>query len=292
MTSTAGRTAFLVGLALFPASAQAETVLKPGVRLWVDPHSSTAQVPRRRRPAAGGDPERDLAHRRASARRCASRHVDGGPARRGPGDRRLQHPRPRLRAVLGGRGRKREEPIARGSTSSRRGIGNRRAVVILEPDALAGGCTRTRDHQERRRAAAHAHAHRGLRRRRPQPLAAGGDDGHAAAARRDRARRRLRPQRLQLPHQPRADRLRHHDRQARQEAVRDRHEPQRPGPSSAGTQEWCNPPGRGLGERPTTTTNIPRLDAKLWIKTPGESDGECERRDQPPAAGSRGRRRS
>ena len=26
-----------------------------------------------------------------------------------------------------------------------RGIANRRAVVILEPDALAGGCTRTRD---------------------------------------------------------------------------------------------------------------------------------------------------
>ena len=47
--------------------------------------------------------------------------------------------------------------------------------------------------------------------------------------------------------------------------------------------EWCNPPGRGLGERPTTTTNIPRLDAKLWIKTPGESDGECARGD--PAAG-------
>ena len=45
VTSTVCRTAFLVGLALFPASAQAETVLKPGVRLWVDPHSSTAQTP-------------------------------------------------------------------------------------------------------------------------------------------------------------------------------------------------------------------------------------------------------
>ena len=56
------------------------------------------------------------------------------------------------------------------------------------------------------------------------------------------------------------------------------------GPStSTGTQEWCNPPGRGLGERPTTTTNIPRLDAKLWIKTPGESDGECADAEDPAA---------
>jgi len=42
-----------------------------------------------------------------------------------------------------------------------------------------------------------------------------------------------------------------------------------------------NPPGRGLGERPTTQTNTPRLDAELWINTPGESDGEC--RQGPPA---------
>lgn len=52
------------------------------------------------------------------------------------------------------------------------------------------------------------------------------------------------------------------------------------GPCS-GEQDWCNPPGRGLRERPTTATNIPRLDAFLWIKTPGESDGEC--RGGPPA---------
>jgi endoglucanase len=41
-------------------------------------------------------------------------------------------------------------------------------------------------------------------------------------------------------------------------------------------QDWCNPPGRGLGQRPTTNTSG-RLDAKLWIKTPGESDGPCTR---------------
>jgi endoglucanase len=44
---------------------------------------------------------------------------------------------------------------------------------------------------------------------------------------------------------------------------------------------WCNPKGRGLGARPTTDTGHPRIDAFLWIKTPGESDGQCERRHPP-----------
>lgn len=39
--------------------------------------------------------------------------------------------------------------------------------------------------------------------------------------------------------------------------------------------QWCNPPGRALGERPTTETGDPRADAFLWIKRPGESDGTC-----------------
>ena len=42
-------------------------------------------------------------------------------------------------------------------------------------------------------------------------------------------------------------------------------------------QIWCNPPGRGLGLRPTASTGVPLLDAYLWIKTPGESDGPCNR---------------
>jgi endoglucanase len=42
-------------------------------------------------------------------------------------------------------------------------------------------------------------------------------------------------------------------------------------------QDWCNPPGRGLGARPTLTTGKPLLDAYLWVKIPGESDGACNR---------------
>ncbi|MER5471220.1 glycoside hydrolase family 6 protein [Streptomyces sp. NPDC002935] len=38
---------------------------------------------------------------------------------------------------------------------------------------------------------------------------------------------------------------------------------------------WCNPPGRALGTPPTTATGEPALDAYLWIKRPGESDGKC-----------------
>jgi endoglucanase len=38
---------------------------------------------------------------------------------------------------------------------------------------------------------------------------------------------------------------------------------------------WCNPPGRALGETPTTHTGSDLCDAFLWVKIPGESDGKC-----------------
>lgn len=41
------------------------------------------------------------------------------------------------------------------------------------------------------------------------------------------------------------------------------------------TQAWCNPPGRSLGTPPTNNTGDELLDAYLWIKRPGESDGPC-----------------
>jgi endoglucanase len=42
-------------------------------------------------------------------------------------------------------------------------------------------------------------------------------------------------------------------------------------------QTWCNPPDRGIGLRPTTNTGNDLVDAFLWIKVPGESDGQCSR---------------
>jgi endoglucanase len=51
-----------------------------------------------------------------------------------------------------------------------------------------------------------------------------------------------------------------------------------PAPGAA----WCNPAGRGLGHPATTATGDPLADALLWIKAPGESDGQC---NGGPAAG-------
>jgi endoglucanase len=49
--------------------------------------------------------------------------------------------------------------------------------------------------------------------------------------------------------------------------------------------EWCNPAGRGLGPAPRTAdTGDLRTDALLWIKRPGESDGDCSRGE--PTAGA------
>lgn len=53
------------------------------------------------------------------------------------------------------------------------------------------------------------------------------------------------------------------------------------GPAPSG--EWCNPPGRALGAAPTTDTGDRLIDAFLWVKRPGESDGDCN--GGPPAGG-------
>ena len=47
------------------------------------------------------------------------------------------------------------------------------------------------------------------------------------------------------------------------------------GPSTGTTEPWCNPSGRALGVAPTALTGDKQVDAELWIKRPGESDGTC-----------------
>ncbi|MFE4464467.1 glycoside hydrolase family 6 protein [Oerskovia sp. NPDC056781] len=56
------------------------------------------------------------------------------------------------------------------------------------------------------------------------------------------------------------------------------------GPLGDGPLDWCNPAGRALGEKPGAVDDGSALDAYLWVKVPGESDGECGRGD--PAAGT------
>lgn len=51
------------------------------------------------------------------------------------------------------------------------------------------------------------------------------------------------------------------------------------GPHPAG--EWCNPSGRRVGPPPAVAPGSPRVDAYLWVKRAGESDGAC--RGGPPA---------
>ncbi|WP_448621703.1 glycoside hydrolase family 6 protein [Geodermatophilus sp. URMC 65] len=50
--------------------------------------------------------------------------------------------------------------------------------------------------------------------------------------------------------------------------------------------DWCNPAGRALGERPTAQTGQPRVDAYLWVKRPGESDGTCNGGPRPGPSGT------
>ncbi|WP_432870281.1 glycoside hydrolase family 6 protein [Microbispora rosea] len=45
----------------------------------------------------------------------------------------------------------------------------------------------------------------------------------------------------------------------------------------ADPQIWCNPPGRGVGRRPTTDTGSELADAFLWLRSPEQSNGQCTR---------------
>ena len=50
--------------------------------------------------------------------------------------------------------------------------------------------------------------------------------------------------------------------------------------------QWCNPPGRALGQPPELNPGPAGVAAYLWIKDPGASDGQC---NGGPAAASTGR---
>jgi endoglucanase len=54
------------------------------------------------------------------------------------------------------------------------------------------------------------------------------------------------------------------------------------GPTADDPLYWCNPSGRALGTPPTTATASPNVDAYLWVKRPGESDGSCGRGEPGP----------
>ncbi|KAG1701946.1 hypothetical protein DVH05_010436 [Phytophthora capsici] len=41
------------------------------------------------------------------------------------------------------------------------------------------------------------------------------------------------------------------------------------------TSDWCNVATAGIGKPPSSETGISNLDYFMWVKPPGESDGEC-----------------
>jgi endoglucanase len=46
-----------------------------------------------------------------------------------------------------------------------------------------------------------------------------------------------------------------------------------PHPTTQGIEDLCNPPGRGLGPKPTTATGFVHVDAFVWAHPPGNSSG-------------------
>jgi endoglucanase len=48
-----------------------------------------------------------------------------------------------------------------------------------------------------------------------------------------------------------------------------------PEDAAGGEGRWCNPPDREVGAAPTTSPDLERVDALLWVKQPGDSDGTC-----------------
>lgn len=49
----------------------------------------------------------------------------------------------------------------------------------------------------------------------------------------------------------------------------------RNGIGAGAVSDWCNPPGQALGRAPAGVDDGSGLDAYVWVKPPGESDGMC-----------------
>jgi endoglucanase len=162
------------------------------------------------------------------------------------------------------------------------GIGSRRAVVILEPDALAAmGCLSSGDQQTRLSLLAFAvAAFKAI-----GSTAVYLDAGHAGWMSTSTMSTRLRSAGIAdaagfslnvSNFVTDADNIAYG--QSLSALVGGKHfviDSGRNGLGPSADAQWCNPAGRALGRRPTTNTGVAGLDAFLWIKTPGESDGAC-----------------
>jgi endoglucanase len=162
------------------------------------------------------------------------------------------------------------------------GIGSHRAVVILEPDALAQlDCLASQDQSTRLSLLKHA-VHRLARRNTTVYV----DAGHSGWIAPDTMATRLRAVDISSARGfslnvsnfgKTTDEVTYGHLLSAALGVRTPFviDTSRNGLGPTPDNAWCNPPGRALGATPTTQTAQIDVDAFLWIKRPGESDGTC-----------------
>ena len=163
------------------------------------------------------------------------------------------------------------------------GIKGRRAVVILEPDALAQlGCLSPAGQNLAYSLLRYAVRRLGSAPRVSVYLDAGHARWHPAAVMAVRLRRagvaRARGFSVNVASFDRtSSEMAYGSAIARRLGIRTHFviDTSRNGRGPAPGAAWCNPPGRGLGPAPTAKTGNPLVDAFVWIKRPGESDGHC-----------------
>jgi endoglucanase len=165
-----------------------------------------------------------------------------------------------------------------------RGIEGRRAVVILEPDALAGLCGKRRLKNLRTATAILKTGQTSLY------VDAGHSDWQPAATMAKRLSKIHAPAfALNVSNFQRTPKLVVYGTKISQQlgGIRFVIDTSRNGRGPwHGKESWCNPPRRGLGARPTTLTGNPLVAAYLWIKAPGESAaGRRSRRPRRAGAG-------
>lgn len=162
------------------------------------------------------------------------------------------------------------------------GIGSRAAVVILEPDALAGmGCLSVTDRERRTRLLSDAVNILKANARTYVYI----DAGHPRWISATEMANRLKAANIAAANGFslnvsnfiwNSENVTYG--QALSALVGNKHfviDTSRNGEGPTATNEWCNPSGRGLGVAPTTNSGNALVDALLWIKRPGESDGAC-----------------
>lgn len=161
------------------------------------------------------------------------------------------------------------------------GIGQNPAIVILEPDALAGmSCLSSTDQQARLQLLSYAVTALKANSNTKVYIDAGNPDWQSAS---------VMAQRLKEAGISQADgfslnvsnfvstqaNISYGDQIS--SLVNGKHfviDTSRNGNASANGQ-WCNPSGQAFGNLPTLNTGVPLVDGYLWIKNPGESDGSC-----------------